>query len=271
MFTSNHSLFFLLTLLIHSAGILVVANLTDQHDETTMAELEISAVELNISDSAKETQPSPPPTPPQEPEPARPEPEPVPDKTPDPKQPPPEITHREPEFKPIIIPEPEATPLLETRQEKQDMKPRIPEPLRIESPRPDPAPLEAVRVEKTEADQPDKSTYSKPLQQKTPPSATPESGAAAARIDSPPKPRRNIKPCYPSGARRRGEEGKVILDVLITPSGQTRSVKIVSSSGHKTLDNAAKKAVRKARFTPGKHKGKKVESQARLTIIFKLK
>ena len=269
-FTSNHSLFFLLTLLIHASGILIIANLPDRQDEITMAELEIAAVELNLSESMEESAPSPPPTPEPEPEPPKPEPEKVPEEIKEPELQPPEITPPEPGFKPVTIPEPESVVLPEPEPEPPEMTPPEPEPLRIEAPRPEPPPLPPPPEppkEKPKVENP----VVKPPEPETPPSQTPESGAAAAMIDQPPKPRRTIKPRYPSGARRRGEEGSVTLDVDISASGRARSVSIAESSGFAELDEAAKQAVKKARFTPGKNKGKSVESQARLTIIFKLK
>lgn len=264
-FTSNHSLFFLLTLLIHASGILIIANLQDSHDEMTMADLDISAVELNLSDALEESLPSPPPTP--EPEPPKPEPEKVPETKPEPELQTPEATPPEPEFKPITIPAPESVVLPEPKPEPPEMTPQQPEPLRIEEPKPEPPPI----PEPPKPTKPVKQPTVKQPEPETPPSQSPESGAATAMIDQPPKPRRSIKPRYPSGARRRGEEGSVTLDVEITVSGRSRSVSVAESSGFAELDEAARQAVRKARFTPGKNKGESVESQARLTIIFKLK
>ncbi len=280
MFTTNHSFFFLLTLLVHIAGILIIANLRDRHDETSMAELEIGAVELNLSESLEEALPSPPPTPPPEPEPLKPEPEKVPDQKPEAELQPPVITPPEPEFKTISIPTPESVVLPEPESEPAAMTPPEPEPPRIEAPRPEPPSLPEPQKPTKPAEQPAAKQTTKPTEQtavkqppspETPPSQTPESGAAAAMIDQPPTPRRSIKPRYPTGARRRGEEGSVTLDVAINASGRVRSVNITASSGFAELDEAAKQAVRTARFTPGQNKGKNMESQARLTIIFKLK
>lgn len=264
-FTSNLSLFFLLTLLIHASGILIIANLPNRQDEITMAKLEIAAVELNLSESVEESAPSPPPTPPPKPEPEK-----VPEEIKDPEMTPPEITPPAPEFKPVTIPTPDSVVLPESKPEPPEMTPPEPEPLRIEAPRLEPPPLPPLPYPPEENHQKERAAV-KPPEPETPPSDTPESGAASAMIDQPPKPRRTIKPRYPSGARRRGEEGSVTLDVSISTSGRTRSVRIAESSGFAELDEAAKQAVKKARFTPGKNKGKSVKSQARLTIIFKLK
>lgn len=80
----------------------------------------------------------------------------------------------------------------------------------------------------------------------------------------------SIKPKYPMAARRRGEQGRVILDVLVSKRGKPASVTLVSSSGFKDLDAAAKEAVLQATFKPGERNGKAVEASARMTILFQL-
>lgn len=51
---------------------------------------------------------------------------------------------------------------------------------------------------------------------------------------------------YPSNARLNGWEGKVVLKVSIRNDGQLKSVEVVKSSGHESLDQAAMEAVRRA-------------------------
>jgi TonB family protein len=48
---------------------------------------------------------------------------------------------------------------------------------------------------------------------------------------------------YPDVARRRGLVGTVVVDVVIQPSGQISSVRVVESSAHKILDDAAVETV----------------------------
>lgn len=261
MLASNHSFFFPLTLLIHLCAILLIAALSARRTETTWAELEISAVELNLSDATEESQPSPPP----QPEAPRPEPERVPETNPEPVMPPPEPRAPAPRLQPAPIPEPESVVIPETVEEPPAMLPQEPEPPRAQPPRPEPPPPEPVTRPAETLPPPQRPT------EEVPESTTPESGAAAARIDSPPKPRRDIKPRYPSGARRRGEEGSVTLDVVISDDGRTRSATVIHSSGFAELDEAARRAVLEAHFTPGRQGQRSVESQARLTVIFKLR
>ena len=92
-----------------------------------------------------------------------------------------------------------------------------------------------------------------------------------AKIDAPPKPNKAIKPDYPKGARQRGEQGEVILEIRVNAAGIVDHVDVVSSSGFPELDEAAVRAARTARFTPAKSGGSPVASTARLTLDFKLK
>lgn len=92
-----------------------------------------------------------------------------------------------------------------------------------------------------------------------------------ARVDAPPRPRKSIKPDYPKGARLRGEQGDVQLEIEVTASGAVGEVKVVSSSGYQELDEAAVKAVKAAHFTPAKRGRQSVSSTAKITLTFKLK
>ena len=105
------------------------------------------------------------------------------------------------------------------------------------------------------------------------PSAEPVPAVAPkqAKIDAPPKPRKTIRPDYPKGARQRGEQGDVVLEIRVNAAGIVDRVDIVSPSGFSELDEAAVRAARTARFTPAKSGGSPVASTARLTLNFKLK
>lgn len=96
-------------------------------------------------------------------------------------------------------------------------------------------------------------------------------GNASGRVDAHPSLERAIKPNYPISARRRGEEGTVVIDVAVSPEGQASDVRLVATSGFSELDAAAQRAVSQARFKPGTRDGKSIASSARLTIIFRLR
>jgi periplasmic protein TonB len=57
-------------------------------------------------------------------------------------------------------------------------------------------------------------------------------------------------PRYPTESRRLGEEGMVLLRVVIDESGRANRIEIQRSSGHSRLDDAALEAVRSALFRP---------------------
>lgn len=92
-----------------------------------------------------------------------------------------------------------------------------------------------------------------------------------ARLDAPPKPKRNIRPDYPKGARQRGEQGDVVLEIRVNAEGTVDDVKVAASSGFAELDEAAVKAARIAKFSPARSGREPVASTARLKLQFKLK
>lgn len=92
-----------------------------------------------------------------------------------------------------------------------------------------------------------------------------------AKIDAPPRPKRNIRPDYPRGARQRGEQGDVVLEIRVSAEGAVERVEVVGSCGYPELDEAAVRAVRNARFTPAKSGRENVVSTARIKLSFKLK
>jgi periplasmic protein TonB len=61
---------------------------------------------------------------------------------------------------------------------------------------------------------------------------------------------REPSPRYPPQSRRLGEQGVVVLRVVIDESGRACSIQIESSSGHERLDRAARDAVASAAFRP---------------------
>lgn len=73
-------------------------------------------------------------------------------------------------------------------------------------------------------------------------------------------------PVYPRLSERRGEQGRVVLRVLISPQGTVADVKIQHSSGYARLDEAAVQAVRQARFRPYTENG--IAYPARVDIPF---
>ena len=75
----------------------------------------------------------------------------------------------------------------------------------------------------------------------------------------------------PRSARRRGREGVVTIEIVVSGSGAVTKVDVIGSSGHSDLDSAAVSAVKTAHFAPATEDGVQVEGRLRLTFEFKLK
>ena len=82
--------------------------------------------------------------------------------------------------------------------------------------------------------------------------------------------RHNPPPKYPKRARRKGLQGIVVLEVLVDETGQVEELTVFTSSGHKVLDKAARKSVKKWLFQPGTKGGKIAKMWVRVPIRFKL-
>ena len=100
---------------------------------------------------------------------------------------------------------------------------------------------------------------------------SPVTAPRQARLDAPPRPKRNIRPDYPKGARQRGEQGDVVLEIRVNAEGSVDDVKVAISSGFAELDEAAVRAAKSAKFSPARSGHDPVASTARLKLSFKLK
>lgn len=128
------------------------------------------------------------------------------------------------------------------------------------APKPEPQPL---------ATTPEPAPVVAPAPAAAPPAAIEASTVAAAPAApaAPPAPPRielpssdaaylnNPKPVYPALSRRLGEQGKVVVRVLIGVDGKAQQAEIRSSSGYERLDQAALATVRNWRYVPGTRNG----------------
>jgi periplasmic protein TonB len=80
----------------------------------------------------------------------------------------------------------------------------------------------------------------------------------------------NPKPEYPWAARRRGDQGKVMLRVRVSAQGTALAVEIGQSSGSSALDEAARDAVLRWRFVPARRGSEAIESWVGVPIVFRL-
>jgi protein TonB len=95
--------------------------------------------------------------------------------------------------------------------------------------------------------------------------------SAMGDVDAEPVGDDNPIPIYPEVARRRGQEGTVVLVVEIDSNGVPTRVEVKRSSGFRLLDLSATKTVIKWRFSPAKLGGRPVTSTLELPIRFQLK
>lgn len=80
----------------------------------------------------------------------------------------------------------------------------------------------------------------------------------------------NQPPVYPALSRRLGEQGQVMLRVLVRANGTPAEVAINYSSGSSRLDRAALDAVRRWRFIPARRGGTPVAAPVLVPISFTL-
>ncbi|MBI78633.1 MAG: hypothetical protein CMM53_12825, partial [Rhodospirillaceae bacterium] len=82
---------------------------------------------------------------------------------------------------------------------------------------------------------------------------------------------KNQWPEYPNRARRRGQEGALILRITVSDNGKPSSIKVIKTSGHQILDQAAIDAVWNWQFQPAKKRGLAVKASIDLPVVFQLK
>ncbi len=80
----------------------------------------------------------------------------------------------------------------------------------------------------------------------------------------------NPAPRYPHKSRAKGEQGKVVLRVVVNRKGRADEVTVVQSSGYARLDKAARKAVRKWKFQPAQKHGRSTRGVVQVPISFVL-
>ncbi len=90
-------------------------------------------------------------------------------------------------------------------------------------------------------------------------------------VEQEPTPVQNIQSLveYPETAKRAGLEGKVTVSALIDKDGRVLKVE-VDKSDYPIFEEAAKKALMKARFTPARQNGEPVKLWYTVPIVFKL-
>lgn len=89
-------------------------------------------------------------------------------------------------------------------------------------------------------------------------------------VEATPNYRSNPLPEYPYVARQKRWEGVVWLLVDVSSQGSVDNLQVEQSCGHRVLDRAASKTVKRWKFTPAMRAGVPVESQVRIPVRFRL-
>jgi protein TonB len=160
---------------------------------------------------------------------------------------------------PPVVEPPRPLPPLEPPKPKPVAKVKQPLPV----PQPAPVPILAVPAEA-----PSPIAVAPPPP--SPAEAAGQSGLALTQpiynadyLDNPP-------PAYPLTSRRAGEQGRVVLRVLVSSGGTAAEVQVFTSSGFPRLDEAARDAVRRWKFVPAKRGSEPVQAWVRIPIPFVL-
>ena len=80
-----------------------------------------------------------------------------------------------------------------------------------------------------------------------------------------------VRPSYPSTARRLGIEGTSLLRVFVAADGRVTEIEVDQSAGHPDLDRAAVDAVRRWKFEPGRRGSEAIGMWVQLPVQFVLR
>jgi len=75
---------------------------------------------------------------------------------------------------------------------------------------------------------------------------------------------------YPRLSRRLGQQGTVVVEVQVLPTGRAGEVRIVETSRYKRLDRAVVSHMRKCRFRPARNGRRAIASVLRIPYKFEL-
>lgn len=97
----------------------------------------------------------------------------------------------------------------------------------------------------------------------------PESAEPAKRPPPLFDPRSCSKPEWPAGAVEAGKTGTVTMAFLIGTDGKVGKSRIIKSSGHADLDDAARTSLAKCTFRPGTRDGEPAEAWLQVQYVWK--
>jgi periplasmic protein TonB len=140
----------------------------------------------------------------------------------------------------VVQPKPVPPPKQPVTRKVERPKPVVPQPMAV--PHPEPSPQAPV----VEAPTPPAPVAPAPV------------APAPAKLELPSSDAdylRNPAPVYPPISKRLGEQGKVLVRVLIGSDGAPQKAELKRSSGFERLDHSALEYVMKCRYVPGKVAG----------------
>jgi len=88
-------------------------------------------------------------------------------------------------------------------------------------------------------------------------------------LTQPPRPIRQQKPVYPLSERKGGFKGVVVVDFVVSKSGEVKDV-VVYQSNNPNFNDPAIEAVRQWKFEPGYVGGRAVSTRMRVPMVFEL-
>ncbi len=80
----------------------------------------------------------------------------------------------------------------------------------------------------------------------------------------------NPQPAYPLFAKKRQQQGQVMLKVRVSPEGKAEVVELAQSSGFSLLDDAAQQTVSKWRFVPARRDNTVISAWVIVPVLFKI-
>jgi protein TonB len=170
----------------------------------------------------------------------------------------------------ILLPARPAETVQAPSAKEQPQEPTPPPP-EEPKPKPKPKPKEPPKPKPPVELPPSERAIQQPEVSDEPPPLPPPQAAIPALADNdslgapitPPQmdanPLNNPAPAYPTLSRRMGEQGVVLLEILILPDGSVGEIRVKESSGFKRLDETAVKAVKRWRYTPAKRGSTAIE------------
>lgn len=191
---------------------------------------------------------------------------------PEPPKPAPVVKKVEPKPapKPKVVPKPEPKP--EPKPPVVQQPAPAPEPVTPQPVAPQPVvqqPVSPPVAEQAVAEQAPTPAPPAPVAEKAVPAPEPAPvvqppSFGAAYLNNPP-------PRYPPLSRRLGEEGRVLLRVLVAKNGSADTVEVEKGSGSDRLDAAALEAVRKWKFVPAKQNNQPISAYVLVPMKFSLR